>query len=209
MSEGENSNLNSSGLLIANNETIRSFLLKSIIQDSNLNQQHHQIALNLSSQNNVPYKLIRNLWTVSSPSRRPKLIHLFNDSEFVLTSPKPREKSAELKERLRKLSELAERREYNELVKDITPRKPTSDPFSSYTDQLRFGMHVIVTMFTGYLIGYAAFRALFNHSAAMNAAGGILGLILSMLVETLLFIIKASSEDLTSSSSTSVLKKQQ
>ncbi|RDX58318.1 hypothetical protein CR513_62376, partial [Mucuna pruriens] len=31
-------------------------------------------------------------------------------------------------------------------------------------------------MFTGYLLGYAAFRALFNHSPAMNAAGGILGL---------------------------------
>lgn len=29
------------------------------------------------------------------------------------------------------------------------------------------GLHVVVTMFTGYLIGYAAFRALFSHSPAM------------------------------------------
>lgn len=29
------------------------------------------------------------------------------------------------------------------------------------------GVHVVVTMFTGYLLGYAAFRALFNHSPAM------------------------------------------
>lgn len=29
------------------------------------------------------------------------------------------------------------------------------------------GLHVVVTMFTGYLLGYAAFRALFNHSPAM------------------------------------------
>ncbi|CAA3020881.1 RNA-binding Musashi homolog 1-like [Olea europaea subsp. europaea] len=32
-------------------------------------------------------------------------------------------------------------------------------------------------MFTGYLIGYAAFRALFSHSPGMSAAGGILGLV--------------------------------
>lgn len=29
------------------------------------------------------------------------------------------------------------------------------------------GMHVVLMMFTGYLVGYAAFRALFNHSAVM------------------------------------------
>lgn len=29
------------------------------------------------------------------------------------------------------------------------------------------GMHVVLIMFTGYLVGYAAFRALFNHSAVM------------------------------------------
>ncbi|KAK9902353.1 hypothetical protein M0R45_001592 [Rubus argutus] len=38
------------------------------------------------------------------------------------------------------------------------------------------GLHVVVTIFTGYLVGYAAFRALFNHIPVMNAAGGILGL---------------------------------
>lgn len=29
------------------------------------------------------------------------------------------------------------------------------------------GLHVVVTMFTGYLVGYAAFRALFSHNVAM------------------------------------------
>ncbi|CAL9243315.1 unnamed protein product [Arabidopsis halleri] len=43
--------------------------------------------------------------------------------------------------------------------------------------------------FTGYLVGYASFRALFNRNPALSAAGGILGLVLAMLVETLLFII--------------------
>ncbi|KNA22476.1 hypothetical protein SOVF_033750 [Spinacia oleracea] len=46
-------------------------------------------------------------------------------------------KSEELKARLRKLEELAERKAYAELVKDITPKKP-NEPFSSYKDQLGF-----------------------------------------------------------------------
>uniref|UniRef100_A0A3Q7IJ58 Uncharacterized protein n=1 Tax=Solanum lycopersicum TaxID=4081 RepID=A0A3Q7IJ58_SOLLC len=47
------------------------------------------------------------------------------------------------------------------------------------------GLHVGIAMFTGYLMGYFAFRALFYHSPAMSAAGGILGLVIIMLVETL------------------------
>lgn len=42
-----------------------------------------------------------------------------------------------------------------------------------------------------------------------NAAGGILGLVVSMLVETLIFIIRSSGQDLRSSSSTPKLKKNQ
>lgn len=94
--------------------------------------------------------------------------------------------------RLRKLEERAERKAYEELVKDITPKKGVEEPFSSYKDQLGFGLHVVVTMFTGYLVGYAAFRALFSKNPAMSAAGGILGLVVAMLVETLLFIFKSS-----------------
>ncbi|PKU68738.1 hypothetical protein MA16_Dca014208 [Dendrobium catenatum] len=64
-------------------------------------------------------------------------------------------------------------------------------------------------MFTGYLFGFAAFRALFNHSAVLHAAGGILGMVCGMLLETVLFIIRASGQDLLSSNSTSKRKKQQ
>lgn len=41
---------------------------------------------------------------------------------------------------MRKLEENAEKKAYEELVKDITPRKHTDEPFSSYKDQLGFGM---------------------------------------------------------------------
>lgn len=48
-------------------------------------------------------------------------------------------KSEELKARLKKLEDIAERKAYQELVKDITPPKDVPEPFSSYKDQLGFG----------------------------------------------------------------------
>ncbi|XP_010256404.1 PREDICTED: uncharacterized protein LOC104596808 [Nelumbo nucifera] len=197
----------SGGLVIANSETIRSFL-RSASKDSNLTDELRKSASNLLSQTSVPYKSLRTIWFASPSSTRPKLLQLFSGSDFVFSSPKPREKSEELKVRLRRLEELAEQKAYEEIVKDITPEKSTNEPFSSYKDQLGFGLHVVLTMFTGYLVGYAAFRALFNHSPIMNAAGGILGLVGGMLLETLLFIIR-TSQDLRSSPSTSKLKKNQ
>lgn len=38
------------------------------------------------------------------------------------------------------MEELAERRAYAELVKDIAPKKGDEEPFSSYKDQIGFGM---------------------------------------------------------------------
>ncbi|EXB66549.1 hypothetical protein L484_017789 [Morus notabilis] len=196
------------GLVISPTKPILSFLA-SASKDQSLSQELREIASDLSSKPSVPYKSLRILWSASDPASRPTLIQLLSGSEFVLPSPKPREKSEELKARLRKLAEMAERKAYAELVKDIMPKKDNSEPFSSYKDQLGFGLHVALTMFTGYLVGYAAFRALFNHSPAMNAAGGILGLIGGMLIETFLFIIRTSSQDLRSSTSTSKQKKDQ
>lgn len=48
--------------------------------------------------------------------------------------------SEELKARLRKLAEIAEKKAYEELVKDIKPKKDVDEPFSSYKDQLGFGI---------------------------------------------------------------------
>ncbi|XP_068307024.1 uncharacterized protein [Pyrus communis] len=200
--------MNPPGLVVSTTEPILSFLT-SASTDPDLSHELQQIASNLSSKPSVPYKSLRALWVASDASTRPQLARLFSGCEFVLTSPKPREKSEELKARLKKLAEVLERNAYAELVKDITPKKETTEPFSSYKDQLGFGLHVVVTMFTCYLVGYAAFRALFNHSPVMNAAGGILGLVIGMLVETFIFIIRTSSQDLRSSSSTSKLKKNQ
>lgn len=61
--------------------------------------------------------------------------------------------------RLRKLEEAAERKAYDELVKDITPKKSVEEPFSSYKDQLGFGNHIFssvlfVCLFWGVGIAY-------------------------------------------------------
>ncbi|KAL9257844.1 hypothetical protein AKJ16_DCAP05387 [Drosera capensis] len=181
-------------LAISNTSTIQSFLASSAA-DPRLPQPLRDAAACLGSRSSVPYGTLRSIWSAADQGTRPGLSDLLRESEFVFSSPKPREKSEELKARLKKLEELAERKAYQELVKDITPKKDAYEPFSSYKDQMGFGLHVVVTMGTGYLVGYAAFRALFSHNPVMNAAGGILGLVLAMLVETLLFIIKTSNTD--------------
>ncbi|KAL0364266.1 UNVERIFIED_CONTAM: hypothetical protein Sangu_0524200 [Sesamum angustifolium] len=190
------------GLIISITDTIRSFLTTAST-DSRLPEDLRDLSSSLIMHSTVPYKSLKTIWFGSECETRPDVSSLLYGSTFVFTSPKPREKSEELKLRLKKLEEAAERKAYDELVKDITPRKSVEEPFSSYKDQLGFGLHVVLTMFTGYLLGYAAFRALFSHSPAMSAAGGILGLVGAMLVETLLFIFRSSNQDRRSPSPTS------
>lgn len=56
-------------------------------------------------------------------------------------------KSEELKARLKKLEDLAERKAYKELVKDITPKEDVQEPFSSYKDQLGFGKFLFTSIY--------------------------------------------------------------
>ncbi|CAL9167280.1 unnamed protein product [Musa hybrid cultivar] len=195
------------GLVVANNDTIRSFLVSTAKDVHHLPDELRDLASALSSHSTVPYRSLRSIWSALPPADRPALRCLFAGAGFVLSSPKPREKSEELKERLKKLAESAERREYQELVKDIAPKREAAEPFSSYKDQIGFGLHVVLIMFTGYLVGFAAFRALFNHSAALNAAGGILGMVCGMLLETVLFIFRTSTKDVASSTQRSNKRK--
>ncbi|KAL6642625.1 hypothetical protein ACP70R_020806 [Stipagrostis hirtigluma subsp. patula] len=188
------------GLAVAATDPIRSFL-SSAAASEDLAADLRSLASSLSSDPAVPYRSLRAVWCAAPPDARPPLRQLLRGAEFVLPSPKPREKSDELKARLEKLREMQERREYAELVRDVAPpsKEDSPEPFSSYKDQIGFGLHVVLIMFTGYLVGFAAFRALFNNSPVLNAAGGILGLVGGMLVETVLFIVRTSSKELASS----------
>jgi hypothetical protein len=56
-------------------------------------------------------------------------------------------KSEELKARLKKLRDLAERKAYQGLVKYIAPKEVVQEPFSSYKDQLGFGNFLFTFIF--------------------------------------------------------------
>lgn len=56
--------------------------------------------------------------------------------------------------RLKKLEEAAERKAYEQLVKDIAPKKGVEEPFSSYKDQLGFGKHFLICFFLSALVLY-------------------------------------------------------
>uniref|UniRef100_K4D1S5 Uncharacterized protein n=1 Tax=Solanum lycopersicum TaxID=4081 RepID=K4D1S5_SOLLC len=95
-----------------------------------LSNDLRELASSLSDQPTVPYKHLRWVWIGSNLVTRPDLMGLLSGSNFVFCSPKPREKSEELKARLRKLDEASEKKAYGELVKDITPTKSMDEPFS-------------------------------------------------------------------------------
>lgn len=82
---------NASGLILSATEPIQSFLALAC-DDHRLSEELRDIASDLRSRNTVPYKLLRAIWTGSDPSTRPDLSGLFSGSDFVFTSPKPREK---------------------------------------------------------------------------------------------------------------------
>lgn len=82
---------NKPGLVITVTDSIRSFLL-STSNDSRLSQELRELALTLSSRTNAPYKQIRSIWVGSHADTKPGLISLFSGSNFVFSSPKPREK---------------------------------------------------------------------------------------------------------------------
>jgi len=140
----------------------------------------------------IPYPVIRDIWVQLTPGYGVPFHQVLAGSSFVLESPKPREKSKELKERLAKLQENAEKQAYSKLVKDVVKHEEDREYFSSYKNSLGFGIHVLFIMFTGYMLGYALVRSQFPDSPAMHAAGGVFGLIVGMFVETILFITRVS-----------------
>ncbi|CAL5187906.1 unnamed protein product [Lathyrus oleraceus] len=131
-------NSNRVGLILSSTNSIRVFL-SGASNDPTLSSQLRQTSSELLIQSKIPYEPLRAVWISSDPSTRPELIRLLSGTGFVFSSPKPREKSEELKARLKKLEDLAERKAYKELVKNIAPKEDVQEPFSSYKDQLGFG----------------------------------------------------------------------
>lgn len=84
------------GLVVANNDTIRSFLLSAAAArsggDGSLGTELRDLASSLSSQSSVPYRSLRAIWLAIPAAERPPLRRLFDGADFVFSSPKPREK---------------------------------------------------------------------------------------------------------------------
>eukprot|EP00897_Mesotaenium_endlicherianum_P001587 jgi/Mesen1/1456/ME000132S00396 len=146
----------------------------------------------------IPFKLLQSLLEALRSGTRiadeqgPWLHEFALGSGLHLPPPKPREKSKELTERLAKLKEAEERRQYRELVKDVTlqeRRLEDREYLSTYKDQLGFGIHVVAIMATGFVAGYVGMKALYPDQMALRALGGVLGLVAGMFVEVFLFII--------------------
>lgn len=85
------------GLVVANNDTIRSFLLSAATRcggggGGSLGAELRDLASYLSSQSSVPYRSLRAIWFAIPAAERPPLRRLFDGADFVFSSPKPREK---------------------------------------------------------------------------------------------------------------------
>ncbi|KOM45113.1 hypothetical protein LR48_Vigan06g041900 [Vigna angularis] len=121
-------------LVISTTSLIR-VLLFAASKDGSLSDELRQASSDLLLQSEVPYAPLRAAWMASDPSTRPEFFWAPVSSSPALIP----ERSEELKARLRKLEDLAEWKEYQELVKDIAPPQDVLEPFSSYKDQLGFG----------------------------------------------------------------------
>jgi hypothetical protein len=79
------------GLVVTATDPIRSFL-SSAAASPDLAADLRDLASALSSAPAVPYRSIRAIWCADSSPARPPLRQLLQGAQFVLSSPKPREK---------------------------------------------------------------------------------------------------------------------
>ncbi|GJM91572.1 hypothetical protein PR202_ga07955 [Eleusine coracana subsp. coracana] len=79
------------GLVVAATDPIRSFL-SSAAASEDLAADIRDLASALSSEPAISYRSLRAIWCAASPDARPPLRDLLHGTEFVLRSPKPREK---------------------------------------------------------------------------------------------------------------------
>ena len=79
------------GLAVAATDPIRSFLLTAAAS-VDLAADLRDVASDLISDPAVSYRALRAIWCATPPDTRPPLRDLLQGADFVLRSPKPREK---------------------------------------------------------------------------------------------------------------------
>lgn len=79
------------GVVVSITDELRSFLTSSST-DSHLSEDLRDLSSSLTIQSTVPYKSLKSIWLGSRPGVRPDLSSLLAGSNFVFTSPTPRQK---------------------------------------------------------------------------------------------------------------------
>ena len=108
-------------------------------------------------------------------------------------TPAARQRSPELVQRLETLRVRAEELQYQTLVTDVTLRESAERgrvPISGAMREIGYGVHVLSVMATCFLVALIAGRSL-SSDPGIQCAIGALGMLLSLGVETALFVIRA------------------
>mmetsp|Transcript_25603 Transcript_25603/g.35356 ORF Transcript_25603/g.35356 Transcript_25603/m.35356 type:complete len:225 (+) Transcript_25603:129-803(+) len=124
----------------------------------------------------------------------PWLHLIISDSQAVFKPPPQRIKDPAHAVKMDQLREQESIRKYGEMTSDVDARETkeaNTESFSSYKDQLGFGVHVIVVMFTLYLVGVHVGKSI-SSEPIVELAGGLVGCIFGMFLETTLFIIRSN-----------------
>eukprot|EP00976_Prorocentrum_cordatum_P048935 987607-Prorocentrum_minimum.AAC.1 len=177
-------------------------LLRQASKSSDIPQEMRtQASSLLTSDESIPWVVLRNvcsaLRAASGESNvGPWLHQVAAGGGLDLKPPPTRTKGPELEARLKKLRVLEEERKYAELTSDVRVKERLANDtehFSTFKEHIGFGTHVIVVMFTLFLLGHHAAKHV-SESPIIQISGGLFGAIIGMMVETLLFIIRASRD---------------
>eukprot|EP00884_Botryococcus_braunii_P004676 jgi/Botrbrau1/14209/Bobra.0291s0014.1 len=186
-----------SGVLLRKSPLFES-LLQDVITNTSVDAETRVAAESLISEEHIPWTKFR---TVFQAARQAKLCNgalqqACREGGIVLPSPVPRQRSPQLVERLAHLQKTLEQQKYDRMVQDVTAaeraaQEAKESAFVTYKQQLGFGVHVLVMMGTLYAVGHAAVSTA-THNKALRPVGGLIGMILAMIVETLLYIIRTN-----------------
>ncbi|MEW5304294.1 MAG: hypothetical protein WDW38_011068 [Sanguina aurantia] len=126
------------------------------------------------------------------------MTELCHGSSLALRSPVTRERSPELLLHLQELQAQLDNKKYASMVSDITTSEKRAEDakdaaiMPSLKQQLGFGMHVLVTMFTFFAVAYYGSKMYLGASETMAGLGGVLGISFALVLETTLLIIRTN-----------------
>ncbi|KAL4859082.1 hypothetical protein ACK3TF_000861 [Chlorella vulgaris] len=127
----------------------------------------------------------------------PPLDELCRGSSIAFPQPRKREAMPpELQRRLQQLKARLEQQQYDAMVADVTQDERRAaalreGSLATYRQQISFGIHILAMMAAFYAFGHVAGMAL-SSNRAMHPLFGLVGMVLAMLLETVLYILRTT-----------------